>query len=164
MNTKTTTRDQVATNVLNYLLQLLSVAAFYFVLLYSIITFWFGLINKINKLYYTDTPNFNQQINYLLIIFSLFCYVANRFMLDLYHREKAKQLIISIIADLLIVPLGIFIMIVYNNLTVKTAHVMDTTVYNIYLITVLVVIKELIASKLLSKKEVPGKKLNSNKR
>lgn len=162
---KSLNRDQVASLVLKYLLHLLSIAGFYFLLFYTFTSFWLHqLLDKFTRVPYVSTPNFHDQIYHLLIIYSLFCYFANNFILDLYHKEKTKKLIISIIADLLILPLGILIMIIYNNQVLKNQPALDTSVYNIYLITVLLVIKEFIAMKILSRKTASGRKLNYKSR
>jgi hypothetical protein len=100
----------------------------------------------------------HKQIYIQLVIYTLFCYFASNFLFDLYHRARAKQLIISTIFDLLIIPAEILIMFYYNNSAYKHQTVMETSLYNIYLITAMLVAKELITGMLLSKKA--GGKLN----
>lgn len=156
-----TNRDQVVSLILKYLLHLLSIAGFYFVLFYSITSFWLHqLLVKFSKVAYISTPTFHDQIIHLLIIYCLFCYFANNFVLDLYRKEHTKQFIISFIIDMLIIPIGLLIMVIYNNLTAKSHPVLDVSVYNIYLITVLILAKEIIANIILSRKAQTGKKLN----
>jgi hypothetical protein len=148
-------RDQVASIVLKYLLHLLIIAGFYWLLLYTTTSFWLDtFFYKFTKLRYAAAgPEFTEQLYLLLLIYTLFCYAANNFLLDIYHRKTAKQLAISMIADFLLLPLEILLMIIYNNLTIKT-HLGDIgTVYNIYLITILLVIKNIIAAKFLSAKK-----------
>jgi len=149
--------DNIASVVLKYLLHLLSIAAVYGILLYTTSQFWIHLLLKwFTRMPYVTAPNFHDQVIHLLIIYSLFCYFANNFILDLYHTAKTKQLIISIIADVLIMPLSILIMIIYNNITQKTWPGDITTIYNIYLVTVLLVIKEFITMKILAKNNPKG--------
>lgn len=88
----------------------------------------------------------------MLIAYSLFCYFANNFVLNLYQKGKTGQLIISIILDALVLPLSMIIVIVYNNIAPKTSIPVIADIYNVYLITALLVIKVFIASKLFSKK------------
>lgn len=151
---RTITRDQVASVILKYLLHLLINAGFYFVLLYTFTSFWLRqLLNKFARVVYVSNDNFHQLIYFQLAIFTLFCYFANNFIFDLYHRKQAKPLFISIIADLLIIPLQVLIMIFYNNKFIKIGTAMENTLYNIYLITALIVVKELITGYILSRKE-----------
>lgn len=145
-------RDSVSSAVLNYLLQLLGVAAFYWLLIYTTIYYWLtGFLYRIAKVRYDAGPNFTKQLYLLLLIFVIFCYLANRFLLDLYHRKTAKQLVISTIADYLIWPLQILIMLIWNNKHIVTIVVDISTLYNVYVVTALLVIKNVIAIKLISK-------------
>jgi len=148
-----TKRDSIATIVLNHFLQLLGVAGFYWLLIYTTIHYWFhGFLFRIAKLSYEAGPNFTQQLYLLLLIFSIFCYFANRFLLDLYHRKTAKQLLISILVDFLIWPLQVLIMLVYNNIHITHIVKDISTLYNVYIITALLIIKTVIAVKLLAGK------------
>jgi hypothetical protein len=149
---KTDKRDSVATTILNYFLQLLGLAGFYWLLIYTTINFWFRTpIYKIAKVRYEAGPNFTSELYLLLLIFSIFCYLANRFMLDLYHKKTTVQLIISIVVDYLIWPLQIVIMLYYNNMHINSPAKDISTLFNIYVITALLIIKNLIALKLLSR-------------
>lgn len=142
--------DNIASVALKYLLHLLSIAAVYGILLYTTSAFWLHYLLKwFSKIPYVTSPNFHDQVIHLLIIYSLFCYFANNFILDLYHATKTRQLIISIIADVLIIPLSILIVIIYNNIAHKNQPGDITTLYNIYLVTVLLVIKEFVTMKIL---------------
>src|ERR1700761_7377392 len=122
MDMKTDNRNSIASTILNYLLQLLGLAAFYWLLLYTTAAYWFnGFINKFSKmLRYEAGPDFSKEIDFLLLIFAIFCYLANRFLLDLYHTKTTKQLIISMNVDYFIWPLQIFIMLMYHNIIMKT--------------------------------------------
>lgn len=154
-------RNSVASSVLNYLLQLLEVALFYFLLLYTTIHYWLsGFMFKITKVRYEAGPNFTKELYLLLLIFVIFCYLANRFLLDVYHRNTAKQLILSTIADYFIWPLQLLIMLVWNNTHIVNVVNDVSTLYNVYVITALLVIKNLIALKLMNK----GNGVNSQAR
>jgi hypothetical protein len=147
-------RDSAASTVLNYFLQLLGVAAFYWLLIYTTIYYWLdSFIHKLSRIPYDAGPNFTKQLYLLLLIFAIFCYLANRFLLDLYHRKTAIQLIISIFFDYLLWPLQIYIMIVWNNKHITTIVDDLSTIYNVFVITGLLIIKNVIAVKLLSKKQ-----------
>ncbi|MBV8388232.1 MAG: hypothetical protein JO080_00375 [Mucilaginibacter sp.] len=147
-----TNRDSVASTVLNYLLQLLGVAAFYWLLIYTTIHYWLrGFIYKIAKVRYEAGPNFTKELYLLLLIFVIFCYLANRFLLDVYHRSTAKQLVISTIADYLIWPLQILIMLIWNNMHIVSIADDVSTLYNVYVVTGLLIIKNVIAVRLISK-------------
>ncbi|HTD99193.1 MAG TPA: hypothetical protein VK668_07880 [Mucilaginibacter sp.] len=149
--------DNIASVVLKYLLHLLSIAAVYGILLYTTSQFWIHhLLNWFTRVPYVTAPNFHDHVIHQLIIYSMFCYFANNFILDLYHTTKAKQLIISIIVDVLIMPLSILIMIIYNNIAHKNQPGDINTIYNIYLVTVLLVIKEYIAMKILARNNPKG--------
>lgn len=142
-------RDSVATTVLNYLLQLLGVAIFYWLLIYTSIHYWLtGFVYKIAKVRYEAGPNFTKELYLLLLIFVIFCYLANRFLLNIYHRNTAKQLIISIIADYLLWPLQLLIMLIWNNIHITTIADDVSSLYNVYIITALLVLKNVIAIKL----------------
>ncbi|MDB5141322.1 MAG: hypothetical protein JWQ66_35 [Mucilaginibacter sp.] len=162
---KTDNRDSIASTILNYLLQLIGVAIFYWLLIYTTINFWFfSFIRTITKVRYEAGPHFTRELYFLLLIYTLFCYFANRFLLDIYHRKTARQLIISIVADYFIWPLEVLIMLIYNNLHITTIVVNISTLYNIYLITLLLIIKNVIAVKILSAKKVSGEKINYKSR
>jgi hypothetical protein len=146
-------RDSVTSTVLDYFLQLLGVAIFYWLLIYTTIHYWLqGFVYKFTKVRYEAAPNFTKELYLLLFIFTIFCYLSNRFLLDLYHRKTAKQLIISIIFDYLLWPLQVYIMIVWNNKHITTIVDNINTIFNVYLVTGLLVVKSLIAVKLLSNK------------
>src|SRR5258708_21096502 len=136
MNMKTDNGDSIASIILNYLLQLLGVAAFYWLLIYTTIHYWLvNFLYRITKVVYDAGPNFTKELYLILLIFTLFCYFANRFLLDLYHRKTAKQLIISMVVDYLIWPLQVLIMLLYNNAHI-TALIKDiSTLLNIFVIT-----------------------------
>jgi len=147
-----TRRNSASSTVLNYLLQLIGVALFYWLMIYTTIYFWlYNYLHSTAKVNYEGNPNFTKELYLLLLLFSLFCYVANRFFLDLYHRKTAKQLIISIIADYLIWPIALSIVIFYDNKFHTTIVYDISRVFNIYLVTALLVIKNIVAAMLLSK-------------
>jgi hypothetical protein len=159
---KTDKRDTNASIILNYFLQLLGVAAFYWLLIYTTINYWFhGFIFKIAKVRYEAGPNFTKELYFILLIFALFCYFANRFILDLYHTKTAKQLIISMVFDYLVWPLQVLIMLVYNNMHIDTIVKDISTLLNVFVITILIVIKTVIAFKLLSGKTLKAEKAKS---
>lgn len=154
-------RNSIASAILNYLLQLIGVAAFYWLLLYTTINYWLrSFIYRIAKVRYEAGPNFTKELYLLLLIFVIFCYLANRFLLDVYHRNKTKQLILSTIADYFIWPMQLLIMLVWNNMHIVNIVDDVSTLYNVYVITALLIIKNLIAVKLMSK----GNGVNSKAR
>lgn len=146
-------RHSVATTVLNSLLQLLGVAIFYWLLIYTSIHYWLkGFVYKITKVRYEAGPNFTKELYLLLLIFVIFCYLANRFLLHIYHRNTAKQLIVSTIVDYLLWPLQLLIMLIWNNMHITTIADDVSSLYNVYLITALLVLKNVIAIKLTGSK------------
>ena len=147
---KTSNLDTAVSFILKYLLHLISITLFYGLTLYFTSSFWIHfLLDRFTRVPYVTTDNFHAQVIHLLIIYSLFCYFANNFILNLYQRGKTKQLLISYFVDFLILQLSITLMIFYNNRQHTPA--LDNSIYNIYLVTVLLVIKEVITMKLLSK-------------
>jgi len=154
---KTSNLDTAVSLILKYLLHLVSIALFYGLTLYFTSNFWIHyLLDKFTRVPYITTDNFHSQVIHLLIIYSLFCYFANNFILNLYQSGKAKQLLISYFVDFLILQLSITLMIFYNNRQHTPA--LDNSIYNIYVVTVLLVIKEVITMTLLSKNSAPAKK------
>ena len=157
-------RDSVASTVLNYLLQLIGVAAFYWVLIYTTIYYWLtGFLYRIAKVRYEAGPNFTKELYSLLLIFTIFCYLANRFLLDVYHRNTAKQLIISTITDYMIWPLQLFIMMIWANKHMVSVVDDITTLLNVYVLTALLIIKNVIAVKLMNKGNNISTKANATK-
>jgi len=159
LNMKTSQLDNTASAILKYLLQLIGIAFFFGILLYSVFKLWLPfLVLTFSRIYYSSASMsaFNTQMILLLVIYSLFCYFANNFILNLYSRGKTKQLIISYLIDLLIVPLSILILIIFYDKTLKVPSADTSILYNIYLITGLLVAKVFIASKVLS--DTPAKK------
>ena len=145
-------RSSIASSILNFLLQLVGVALFYWVLIYTTIYYWLtGFLYKIAKVHYEAGPNFTKELYLLLLIFTIFCYLANRFLLDVYHRNTARQLIISTIVDYLIWPLQLFIMIIWANKHMVSVVDDITTLLNVYVLTALLIIKNVIALKLMNK-------------
>lgn len=144
--------NDAASVVLKYLLQILGLAFFYGVLWYITIYGWIPLFsgNTFSRVYYT--PFQVNNIYLLLLIYALFSYFANSFMLKLYERGKTRQLLISILVDLLILPVGILLSVLYNNLTVKSGRAGIDDIYNIYIIMALLIIKEIIAARIILKK------------
>lgn len=154
---KTVDAGQTVSVILKYLLHFISVALFYGIALYSTIHFWVGfLIKKFSHVYYVSGV-FDKQLVILLIVYSLFCYFSNNFLLHLYRKERSLQLVLSMIIDELLLPVSILLMIMYGNYIVKTPEADTSNLYNIYAITILLIIKEIIASWILS-----GKKDNQN--
>ena len=146
-------RNSVASSILNYLLQLLGVALFYWILIYTTIYYWLtGFLYRIAKVRYEAGPNFTKELYILLLILTVFCYLANRFLLDLYHRKTAKQLIISTIADYFIWPVQLLIMMIWANTHMVNITDNINTLLNVYVLTALLVIKNIIALKLMEKK------------
>jgi hypothetical protein len=153
--------DQVASVVLKYLLHFLLNAGIYFALLYIFTSFWLHrLFSKFSHMSYLSDDDFHRLIYFELAIYTLFCYFVNNFVFDLYHRKRAIPLLFSVIADLVIIPLDMFIMIAYNNIALKHTIMMESALYNVYLITALIVIKELITGAILSRKKAEGGKPN----
>jgi hypothetical protein len=101
--------------------------------------------------FYVPNPNFFRLVSILLIIYVAFSYVANRFLLDLFQKEKLKALIYSLLADMLLIPFQIWIMIVFNNKFEQGRIVQLTSLYNAALITALFIIKNVIAFRLLNR-------------
>ena len=146
-------RNSLASSILNYLLQLLGVALFYWILIYTTIYYWLtGFLYRIAKVRYEAGPNFTKELYILLLILTVFCYLANRFLLDLYHRKTAKQLIISTIADYFIWPVQLLIMMIWANTHMVNITDNINTLLNVYVLTALLVIKNIIALKLMEKK------------
>ncbi len=151
---KTSQLDKTTSVVFKYLLQFVGIACFFGILIYSMFSFWLPfLILKFSRIYYASASEskFNNELVLLLVIYSLFCYFANNFILNLYEKGKGKQMIISYLVDLLIVPLSILILIIFYNQTSKVATGDTSSLYNVYLITGLLVTKVIIAAKILSK-------------
>ena len=121
-------------------------------MIYTTIYYWLHTyLHKTAKVDYEAGPDFTKMLYLLLLLFCLFCYVANRFFLDLYHRKTAKQLIISIVVDYLIWPIGLSIVILYDNTFHTTIVANVSKLFNIYIITGLLIVKNIIAARLLSK-------------
>ena len=149
---KTLDHTSAASQVLKYLLQLIGLALFLGFIYYITLHAWIPLlIGAISKVSYTKFQSNNLLL--LLTMYSLFCYFANNFILKLYEPGKTKQLLLSILADLLVLPVGLLLTVLYNNFTVKSLHATIDDVYNIYIITILLVIKEVIAAQIVLKKE-----------
>jgi len=158
---KSTQLDKTASVTLKYLLHLLGTALFFGILSYSMLRFWLPfLILNFSKIYYSSgTDNvFNTELAVLLIIYSLFCYFANNFVLNLYAKGKTKQLLLSFLIDLLIIPFSVLILIIFYNKTAKVADSDTSVLYNIYLITGLLIAKVFITANILSKKTSAEKK------
>ncbi|MBS1529958.1 MAG: hypothetical protein JSU01_06605 [Bacteroidetes bacterium] len=144
--------DHAASVVLKYMLQVIGLAFFYGVLLYTTVHLWIPLFtgHTFSRVYYTLFQDNN--IYLLLIIYTLFSYFANNFMLKLYERGKTRQLLLSILTDILIVPLGLLLTVLYNNLTIKSGRAGIDDIYNIYVIMALLIVKEIIAARIVLKK------------
>ena len=152
--------DKTASVTLKYLLHLLGIALFFGILSYSMLHFWLPfLILNFSKIYYStgSISAFNLELAVLLIIYSLFCYFANNFILNLYAKGKTLQLVLSYLVDLLIVPFSVLILIIFYNKTAKVADSDTSTLYNIFVITGLLVAKVLITAYFLTKKETAKK-------
>jgi hypothetical protein len=151
--------DQATSVILKYLLQLIGLAFFYGILLYTTLHVWVPIFNgAFSKVTYTMFKDNNIPI--LLAIYTLFSYFANNFMLKLYEQGKTKQLLFSLLADLLVLALGILLTLLYNNHAIKSRIGSIDDTYNIYIIMALLIVKEIIAAGILSKK-APVKSLNS---
>ena len=152
--------DKTTSVTLKYLLHILGIALFFGILSYSMLNFWLPfLILNFSKIYYSSgsISAFNLELAVLLIIYSLFCYFANNFILNLYAKGKTLQLLLSYLVDLLIVPFSVLILIIFYNKTSKSADSDTSTLYNIFLITGLLVAKVLITGNFLTKKSSAGK-------
>ena len=152
--------DKTVSVTLKYLLHLLGIALFFGILSYSMLRFWLPfLILNFSKIYYSSgsISDFNLELAVLLIIYSLFCYFANNFILDLYAKGKTLQLLLSYLIDLLIVPFSVLILIIFYNKTAKVADSDTSTLYNIFVITGLLVAKVLLTVNLLTKKSTVKK-------
>jgi hypothetical protein len=148
---KTLQLDKIVSNTFKYLLHFVGIACFFGILLYSMFNFWLPfLILNFSKLYYAIPSKFSTELVFLLIIYSLFCYVANNFILNLYAKGRTLQMIISFFVDLLIVPLSVLILIIYYNKVAKVPSAYVSALYNEYLVTGLLIIKVIIAYKILS--------------
>ena|ERR1700761_1270929 len=156
---KTNNDNNAASTILNYLLQLIGVALFYWFLIYTTINFWFfNFVHTITKVRYEAGPNFTKELYILLLVYTLFCYLINRFLLDIYHPKNALALTISIVVDYLIWPLQIWIMLLYNNHHITTITDDISTLFNVYLITGFLIVKNAIAVKILSGKKASVQK------
>jgi hypothetical protein len=149
----TTKTNQNKKAYLNYLIQLAGMVVFYFVLRYVTSYFLNTLPKDASSIIYIPDFRFVKTLRVLLVIYALFSYLANRFLLDLYHRSKIIALFISLLADLLIIPLQIWIMVIYNNHTLSNQLGQLDSLYNAVLITGLFVAKNLMATLLLSKQD-----------
>lgn len=144
--------NQTKNIVFRYLLQLGAMVIFYFVLVDITGRSLDFIIKRASTIFYVPNPGFFNMIRILLVIYAAFSYIANNFLLDLFHRTKLKQLAYSLIADILIIPLQIWIMIIFNN-HFNGHKIGDlSTIYNAALVTILFIIKSLIAFKLLAAK------------
>jgi len=157
---KTTDRDHAASVVLKYLLHLLAIALFYGTLVYTAPYFWMGfLIRKFAKhVLYLPSGDGDKMLFLLVLIYALFCYAANNYLLKLFDTKKVKQLVISVLVDYLMLPLAILLMILYNNQTLKVPEMDVSVLYNIYLINGLLIIKNIIAYQLVSRNSAPAQK------
>jgi hypothetical protein len=157
-------RNSIASSILNFLLQLIGIALFYWALIYTTIYYWLtGFLYKIAKVRYEAGPNFTKELYFLLLIFAIFCYLANRFLLDVYHRKTARQLIISTIADYLIWPLQLLIIIIWGNKHMVNVVEDITTLLNVYVLTALLIVKNIIAVTLMNKKDHTSAKAKAAK-
>ena len=151
--------DQAMSAILKYLLQILGLAFFYGILFYTTLHLWVPVFNgAFSKVTYTMFKDNN--IAMLLAIYVLFSYFANNFMLKLYEQGKIKQLLFSLLADVLVLALGILLSLLYNNHAIKSRVGSIDDTYNIYIIMALLIVKEIIAAGILSKK-APVKSLKS---
>jgi hypothetical protein len=137
--------------VLKYLLQLIGLALFFGVLLYTTLHVWVPVFNTaFSRVSYTMFKDNN--IPLLLAIYVLFSYFANNFMLKLYEHGKTKQLLLSLLTDLLVLALGILLSLLYNNHAIKSGIGSIDDIYNIYIVMALLIVKEIIAASILFKK------------
>ncbi|HVW14112.1 MAG TPA: hypothetical protein VHB54_09825 [Mucilaginibacter sp.] len=155
---KTLKSNTAVSSVLKYLLHLIGLSLFFGLLIYSANKFWLPfLVKHLTKVYYVAPTSYTAELGALLAIYTLFCYFVNNFVLGLYEKGRMKQLLYSMLADYLLLPLSILILILYYSKVSKT-NIEDTShLYNIYLMTVLLVVKELIAARLLSGKKATVK-------
>ena len=155
---KTLQLDKIVANTLKYLLHFLGLACFFGILLYSMFSFWLPfLILNFSRVYYATESKISTELVVLMGIYSLFCYFASNFILGLYEKGKTLQMIISYLVDLLIVPLSVLILIIYYNRAEKIASAYVNTLYNVYLITGLLIVKVIISSWILSKSSAKAK-------
>ena len=155
---KTSKLENPASVTLKYLLHLISIALVYGIMLYTSLHIWLPkFILVLSKVNYVAAYVFKQQFYVLLVVYVLFCYFVNNFVLHLYNTGKGWRLILSYLADILIIPITILIMIFYNNKTSKILTADTDSLFNIYIAMGLLIIKELIAVKLLSPKTAKGR-------
>ena len=148
--------SQAVSVILKYLLQIIGLAFFYGILLYTTLHVWIPVFNStFSKVSYTMFKDNN--IPELLAIYAIFSYFANNFMLKLYERGKTRQLLVSLLADLLVLALGILLSLLYNNHAIKTRIGSIDDIYNIYIIMALLIIKEIMAAWILSNKTEKAK-------
>jgi len=149
---KSVESNDAASVILKYLLQIIGLAFFYGVIMYTTIYLWVPLFtgHTFSRVYYTLFQTNN--IHLLLIIFTLFSYFANNFMLKLYERGKTRQLLLSILTDVFVLPLGLLLSVLYNNMTIKSGRAGIDDIYNIYIIMALLIIKEIIAARIVARK------------
>jgi hypothetical protein len=149
--------DQAMSAILKYLLQILGLAFFYGILLYTTLHLWVPVFNgAFSKVSYTMFKDNNMPM--LLAIYVLFSYFANNFMLKLYEPGKTKLLLFSLLADLLVLALGILLTLLYNNHAIKSRIGSIDDVYNIYIIMALLIVKEIITAQIISKRAPTGKR------
>lgn len=79
-------------------------------------------------------------------------------MLKLYEPGKTKLLLFSLLADLLVLALGILLTLLYNNHAIKSRIGSIDDVYNIYIIMALLIVKEIITAQIISKRAPTGKR------
>jgi hypothetical protein len=144
--------NHATSSVLKYMLQILGLAFFYGIILYTTFHVWIPLFSGklFSKVYYTMFQTNNIPI--LLAIYALFAYLSNNFLLKLYESGKTKQLLLSYFVDILVLVLGLLLSIIYNNITLKSGRGAIDDIYNIYIIMALLIVKEVIAASILSKK------------
>ena len=121
------------------------------VILLSITTMWilnFSLnffLEKFSSVTYNDNMSFKGvRINYLLcIIYGIAAYNLDIITLNEIKKQNWKNLLFQVFLDVLIIPLSVFIMVVYNNQTLKSIGNFDSLT-NIYLVIILLSIKHVI--------------------
>lgn len=160
MTNKTISPDRAVSAILKYLLQLLGLALFYGFILYTTVYFWIPfLVQVFSKVYYAQLSYLTRQMEIMLIVYTVFCYFVNNFVLHLYEKGKTKQLIFSIIGDIMVLPVCFLILVIYNNIFAPKHYIPQITdLYNIYLVMGLLIVKEIITASLLSKQAKTQKK------
>lgn len=134
-----------------YGVHFVGLVVFYVLLLATVTALIAPLVYNIAGSVYMIDITFRRTIAEQLIIYVLFCYFGNNFVLHIYNQPK--KLLISVIVDFLIIPLAVALSMLYNKLTIKAHLISINEIYNVFIVTGLQVIKLLVAARILSPKK-----------